>query len=535
MPHYRGITIPIPIGQGGLVGTQEQANAAPDSLIIADGLSYEGRLLRKEGGAAKYNSTAITGSPSIIGGHDWWPTAGTQRMVVLGSNGTLYKDTGSADFAVTLASGLTVSDIVPVFVEGGKEAAANNRKLFLFTGKNAVQVLSADGATTSNIATPPADWSGVNQPSFGMIHEGRLWGGGNANDPHRLYYSTTGNHEDLTGSGAGSLSIYPGEGERLVGGLSFNGAIILWKYPLGVYFVDTSDPTSANWKARRLSSAIGGASPHGFTQIDRDVMFIDPTGNIHLLSAVQEFGDAAASSLSQRFDIYSFIQNNINLARLPYARAVYYGAKREVHFALAATGSTTNNFRFVVDLNHENMLRFRYSTRDVCESLWLRKDTVTLVQRLISGDTAGFVWLMDQVLKAKDGAGYVSTFQTPYLDFAYADPLFATNRKIGQFLEVVVEPTGSHDLFVDVLWDGRHVQTINFNLGVIGAALGSFVLGTDTLATNRIVNRKRRLLGSGRRLSLVGRNSTALEDFAIGQFFFHGLVGDERMGRDDDT
>jgi hypothetical protein len=532
MVNYTGEIFPIPVGHGGLVGTKDQAEIAPDRLIVARNLSFEGRTLRKEGGATKYNSSAITAAPSVIGGWDWWPTDGTQRMVVLTNAGNYYKDSGDGTFPGTLASGLSVGSVVPVFVEGGKEAAANNRKLFMFTGKNAVQVLSADGATSAAISAPPADWTGVNQPSFGGVHENRLFGGGNLNDPHRVYFSLTTNHEDFTTTPL-SFAIFPGEGEKLIGGLSFGQFIVLWKFPRGIYVIDTADPSSANWKVRRLTRAVGGVSPLGAVAVDKDIIFVDHTCNFHALSAVQESSDAASSNITRSHDLYSFIKENFNLGQLANIRGVYYEAKREAHFAIAAAGATTNSARFVVDFNRDDMARFRYSDRDVCQSLWLRKDT-NLVSRLASGDNAGFVWNMDSDTKSKDGAGYAGSFQTPYMDFGWIDPRFATVRKQGEYLECVVEPQGNWNLSVDILWDGETVQTVLFNMGVSGAVLGSFVLGTDKLAGSQILNRKRRIVGSGRRLSLAGTNSGAGEDFSVGHFILHAQVGDERPGRDND-
>lgn len=530
---YLGHVFPIPVGHGGLVGTRDQVDIDPSQLIVARNVSFEGRTLSKEGGAAKYNTTVISGAPSVIGGWDWWPSDGTQRMVVVLSDGSIKKDSGPGTFGTTLVSGLTVTEVMPVFVEGGKEGAALNRKLFIFTGKNAVQVLAADGATTSNLLTPPADWTGANQPSWGLIHEGRLMGGGNLNDPHRLYYSTSTSHEDFTGAGSGSFAIYPGEGERIVGAMSFKGLVILWKYPVGIYVLDTTDPNIANWKVKRLSRAVGGVSPQGAIEVDNDVIFMDATANFHLLSAVQEFGDAAASNITIKNDIYTFIQRNFNLSRLRFAHGVYYSAKREAHFAVSGSSASMNNVRFVIDFNRHDTIRFRYSDRDVCESMWLRKDATT-IQRLVSGDDEGFVWLLDQAAKSKDGLGYAGAWQTPYMDFNWVDPRFGTVRKIGQFLECVAEPKGNWNLTVTVLWDGEAVQNVTFNMGVTGAVLGSFVLGTDMLGGDQILNRKRRIVGSGRRLSIAGVNSGPGEDFSVGHFYLHCLISDERPGRDDE-
>lgn len=534
---YTGQVFQIPLGQGGLVGTKNQALIQPGQLIVASGVSLYGGTLRKEGGAAKYNATAISGTPTILGGWDWWPSATTQRMVVLADNGNLYKDAGTGTFATTLASGLTVTNVVPVFVEGGKEVATSARKLFVFTGSNAVQVLSADGATTSNLATPPADWAGANQPSVGLIHKDRLWGAGNLNDPHRLYYSVATTHEDFTSAGSGSLPIYSGEGERIVDVVSFKGYIVVWKYPKGLYLVDTTDPSTTNWSVKRLTLGTGGISPCGHCLVDDDVMFIDPAGNIQLLSSVKEFGDMATHNLSWMYNIYTYINENVNLKLLNSAKMVYYPSKREVHLACTKKGSTFNDLRFVVDMNLENLTnlgqrytsyRFLVSERDVPISIWLRKDTNN-IPRLTIGDNVGFVWGLDQDTKSKDGNGYTGSWQTAYMDFSWIDPKLATVRKIGQFLEAVIEPTGNWNMRVDVYWDGVLTQTIQYNLGTTGAALGSFILGTNALAGNQIINKRKRLVGSGRRLSLAGSNNGAAEDFSIGTFFVECQVGDERQ------
>lgn len=524
---YSGFIAELPIGFGGLVGTKNQAKIQPDQLIVARNVDYASGTIRKMGGAAKYNSTVITGAPSIIGGWDWWPTDGVQRMVVLTSAGNYLKDSGSGTFADTLATGLTTTDVVPVFVEGGKEVAANNRKLFLFTGKNAPRVLSGDGITATAIATPPADWSGANQPVSGTIHAGRLWAGGNLNDPHRVYYSTTGNQEDFTGAGSGSISVFPGEGEKIVSMTSFKGLLIVWKFPVGVYLIDTSDPSVANWKVEKLSIGVGGVSPAGFAQIDDDVIYLDASGNFQLLSATTEFGDMSSNNLSKITQIDSFMKDNLNSNMFSKTRAVYYSHKREAHFAMAVSNATTLNADMVVDFNQQ-IPRYRFNDRDTNQSIWLRKDT-DLVPRPVIGDNAGFVWKIDQNLRNKGGLGYASEFQTPHLDFGFLDQKLATKRKNGQFLELVVEPTGNWNLSVDIMWDGVVKQTVQFNMGTSGSSLGSFVLGTDVLGGGQVINRKRRIVGSGRRLSLVCRNTGANEDFSLIRFYLHFGVSDERL------
>ena len=524
---YTGQIAEIPIGFDGLTGTKNASQILPGELVRAQNVEYAAGTLEKEGGATKYNSTAITGAPAVIGGWDWHPTEGVQRMIVVTSAGAVLRDDGAATFPTTLASGLSVSDVVPVFVEAGKEALANNRKLFMFTGKNSVQVLSGDGATTSAISAGPADWTGVAQPTFAFTHAGRLTAGGNSSDPHRWYLSLTTNHEDFTTTPL-QFAIFPGEGEKLIGGVSFGSLAILWKAPRGIYVVNTADPDAGNWTVSRLTDSTGMLSPRAFAMIDTDLVYLDQGANFQLLSSVDTFSDVASRNLGQQALMAEFFRTTLNYGGLRDCRAIWYSAKRQAHFSVRQLGSSQNDARLVLDFNRPDRTRWAYSPRDVVRALWLKRD-INGIQRPMAGDASGFVWNLDQTTRSKDGAGYEGAFTSAQLDFSTTDPKFGTIRKAGDFLELVVEPKGNWNLAVDVLWDGAAQETVQFNMGVTGAVLGSFVLDTDRLADEQVLNKKRRITGSGRRFSITGRNSGAGEDFSIARFFLHYRPMDERL------
>ena len=522
---FKGSIAEIPVGIQGLVGSKNISEISPGHLLVADNITYEAGTIGKEGGSAKYNSSAISGAPEVLGGIDWYPTDSTQRMVVLCDDGKLYKDSGDGSFPVELDTGLTVSNINPMFVEGGAEVAANNRKLFCLTGTNAIQVLSADGASTADLSTPPADWSGSNQPSCGAIHEGRFVGAGNLNDPHRVYFSLATDHEDFT-STALSISVYPGEGQKIVSIASIKGFLIVWKFPRGIYAIDSSNSDTSKWRAFRLTGKIGGVSPLGFAFIEDDLIFMDPGGNIHRLSAVEATGSFRTSAITDKENIAELLRTEVNLAQLSNTQAIFYAAKREAHFTLASSGTVFDR-RLVVDFNSQTS-RFRLSSKDTNRSIWLRQDSDN-IERPTTGDQAGFVWSLDQETRSKDGSGYQGQFQTSHTDMSFLDPNLAVINKNARWLELVVEPKGNWDLSVDILWDDVISDTVTFNMGTAGASLGSFVLGTDKLAGTNLVNKRRRVVGSGRRLSLVGRNNGAGEDFSVSKFFL-GFVGGSDRG-----
>lgn len=525
---FNGLIAQLPIGLSGLTGTHSLSQVVLTQLLAAENLTFENGTLQKEGGALKYNASAISGSPKILGAWDWFPTTVLQRLVVFTADGKLLKDTGSGSFGTVLATGLSITSgpitSVPVFVEGGSEFILNPKKLFIFTGANQLKVLSGDGIAVTNVSKPSADWAGT-FPVCGTLHDNRLWGA----MQHRVYFSQFSDHEDFQDStNAGSLAIYPGEGESIVSIMSFKGQLLVFKYPSGIYVVNTTDPTIVNWTVTRLSKVLGAAGSGVVINIDDDVLFCDPGGVFHLISATQEQGDYGLDSASKAAQMDSFIRDNLSLVRLRNAQAVFYSAKREVHFGLSQTGAGPNNSRLVVDINVTAALRWRYSDRDINETLFLRRD-VSGVPRLACGTSDGFIYLLDQVSRVKDGQGYVGKFQSPHLDMSHIDPTYATKRKNGHFLELIVEPKGNWNLLVDIYWDGKYHETVSFNMGVTGDTIGNFELDTDVLGADQVLNQKKRITGSGRRISIVGYNSGVGEDFSVSSFFLHYTLGTEML------
>lgn len=527
---YAGLIVPLNIGFQGFTGRRNPVITQPGKLTAAQDITFEGGLLQKEGGAAKYNSSAISGTPDVIGGWDWHPTGtSTQRMVVVTSAGAILKDSGAGTFPTTLASGLTVTDSVPVFAEGGAEVAGNDRKLFIFLGSDSPEVLSADGATTAAMTAEAADWA-ANPPTFGFMHAGggfsaaRLYAGGNANDKHRIYYSTPTDHGDFTGTGSGSISVYPGVGARLVGGVSWKGVAVLFKRN-AIYLLDTASITDP--LVKQVSSTVGAAGPGGILQIENDVLFMSRQGSIHALSAVQEFGDSETSNLTAVEDLDEWIRRNVNLSVLENVRSIWYPAKREAHFCVALIGSTELNCRIILDLSQPGNIRFRISKRDEPYSIWMKEDSDG-VSRPVYGDGGGFVYDMDQEGRTLAGASYQSVIQSTPDDLTVqiGDLRAATRNKNGQFLELVASPADATSLPVQVWWDEQYHETVTFDLSGTGTVLPMTI--PFLLGGGRIIRQKRRITGGGRTISLRIVHEDAA-NFALAQFYLHFTLGDERL------
>ena len=527
---YTGLVATIPLGEEGLTGNKNENIQRPSQLVLARNITWENNITQKEGGWDYYNASPISGAPLLDAGWDWWPTATAQRMIVSGQDGSVYRDAGTGTFPVTMASGLSASPTVPVFVECGAEVAGNNRTLLYFTGVNAVTQVDGDAVTLTAITAAAADWTGSNQPYFGVVHAGRVWAGGNSNDPHRLYYSTTTDHTDFAGAGSGSVSVFPGESERLMGGVSFKGLLIVFKYPTGIYLVDTRDPTAANWTIERLTNAVGLPGPRAITIIGNQdaILWLDQGANIRSAVSVQDFGNIQTSNLSQSLSLTTYLREIINFARLPYAQALYYPEKDKAYICLSSTGLGRNDLRLSIDFTG-GLPRFQISEDDASESLWLRKDGDNIPRPTIGA--VGQVKLFDMASRNRAGAAYTAEAQTPSLDLGFIDTAIAHRRKNGQFLELVMKPASALDstVYVDVFWDDQFSETILFGAGAIGTPLGQFQLDVSALGYSvAATRRKQRLRGSGQRIAFRVYNPTKDSDVQVSAIRLFFTVGAER-------
>lgn len=535
---YRGLVIPLPVGQQGFSGTENPSQAGPGHLLYTDGVELQAGIIRKEGGASKFNSSALDGGAVIVSGINWTPVGADRRDVVFTSTGKVLKDTGAGTFGTTMVTGLTdIREPPPWFAVGGGESVGAARHLFLFSATNQVQEATGDAGTMAAISGPAADWTGAgNFPTFGILHGARLWAGGNNSDPHRLYYSTLTDHEDFAGAGGGTIAIFPGEGERLAGAVSFRGALVVFKYPVGIYIVNTSDPSPANWSVTPLTRAVGTLNQHTIVQVENDIFYLDIAGDVHALSTTQEFGDLTTSDIGDSESIHQFMRRYVNVSKLRRAQGIWYGRRQQAWWAMPLLGSDDNNLRFITlveaspsQQQGQPTKRFFMSRRDECVSMWTRPD-LNNVPSPVVGDTDGFVWLLDQDARSKDGAGYAFTFETANTDFGFFDQALATRMKAGQFLEISYEPRGDWDLTVEVFWDDVLTDTLLFNMGSGGAVLGSFILDTDVLASSVVRSARVKMDGSGRRLRLVGSNSGDGQDISLANFYVHLTPMDERVG-----
>ena len=507
---FEGATIPIPLGQVGLDGRETSDLVRIGALKKAEGIDYNGGI-QSEGPTEKIDSNAVSGAPTCKGLIDWEPVEGTRRIVSSWDNGVVYKEVDGNIASVNLKGALGGSPLAQ-FTAGGAEVEGNNRKLFRANGNDAVQVLSGDGITMSTITSPPTDWSGATQPMALVLHAGPagtpgggfMWGLLN----HRIYRSKSTDHEDFTTS-VYNLGINPGEGQKLMAGVSFNGILYLFKDE-GIYFLNDFNPDDTKWDIRKKTSKVGVASPQAWGQIGDDILLLDKSGTFHLLSAVQELeketGNIKASSLSNAMEIDTFIRNNVNIGRLDMATSVTYPNKQTVEFSVPRKGTQVLNMRLRFNFSDISQVRFSHSDRDNANAMALRVDPASGVRKPIFGDDAGFVWQMDS---GPLDTGYTREFEihASRLEHVGDGSLGAVNKNfVGALIEFVGASQGNLTLTPIIDNKPGTARTVSMQGPgdpIDGTATG-FTFPTSALGAEGAFTRRVRFGGSGRRLGVKG-------------------------------
>jgi len=332
---------------------------------------------------------------------------------------------------------------------------------------------------TGNVAT----LGGTAPAGRGMVyHAGRGWiWGANANQS-RLYYSASGNVEDWVGADTGSIDVAPEDGDRIVGVLpNYKKKLIVFKGPNrgSIHVISGTAPTGSD--AFALSPMVSGIplqSHNSLVPIGDDAAFASNRG-IHLLSAVQEFGDFGEKDVTRY--LKKFFRSDINRTKFGQVWGVNYSAKSCALWTFTANGATENNL--VLGLSY---VRFEeegfkpFTWRRDCFSAALRKHPTTLLDEVVFGGTDGFCRRQDTDDRNIDSStAYTLHMQSPKLMLASQDsrgkPMgdqpFALNSIYMRSVAM-----GDYDVQMTVIRDKGASDSYAFNQGFEG-----FLLDTDFL------------------------------------------------------
>lgn len=493
----------FPGGQGGLNRMKNMQLLPPTDLTWVDGITAEILTWQKEGGAVKLFGSSLGTSVQSL--WDFFSAAFVQETVAALGDGRLV--TLDANGIVKTIATLTGAvNRFGWFVEGFSQEGV--KALFYFDGYSVPQVYMGDAAT-SNILSTSADWVDHQQPHMAFLHRFRMIAMGGSNN-HTLYLSSPRDHRQFSDRVGDStiLSVYPGEGQRLMGGISFRKKAYVAKYPRGIYFIDDSSTNIQEWQILPVTPAIGIAGPGCWCPNENDVVILDTEGYFHNMSAIRTF-DQEEIPPAFSIEVSDFLRAQINLTRLDLVRSRYYGRNKQMVWCLPGNGATVNNRKLIIDYNIPERPRLFWSTRDECVSITTRRNNH--IEELIIGDSQGSVWRLDQETKSKDGQGYRSQFEYGSYPILEKGVQSANLRE----LQVIFAPAGDWDVTYEIHTDGVLSQVVHVSQQTSGGAVGSLTLDADVLAGATIQNDRQRLIGECNYVKILGFNDQAGQDFNV--------------------
>jgi hypothetical protein len=403
---------------------------------------------------------------------DFWDTETTHRLVSLTDLNTIFvsEPLTPSNLTPALTVGQFAYGTTPItkgaIVPCGQEAPLRGRKMAVFTTGNTtpVRVVGPTGAVTT-ISKGLSDWANA-APVNGVVHQNRLAVFGSTKMPHAVAFSSPTDHEDFTTTPL-IIQTDSGVGERIWCGVNFDGALLVWKYPRGIFYVDSSDPDVTKWTRGVKSIGLGCAPSAGAVlPVDDDVLFLSAEGTFHMLSAVDTKSGVAASDLGSLLKINNWLRDKVNMSELQLVTSVWDAFSRTAYFALPPKGSTAASLILKFDFSARDRdvdgvpLKFSYTYRDTGDALTLYRELPYGISRPLVGDGTA-VHLIDQTSATKGGASYPMRAQTPPLDMATVDETYRTQRKNWDFVEVLLEPNATPEtLRIEVYLDGQHSHDI---------------------------------------------------------------------------
>jgi hypothetical protein len=468
---YKGETYLIPGNAGGFTAEELSSEISPEMLVVAENINLNKNGKASRGGTSHVNSTAVSGTPKILGIFDFILKNGNRFLIFGGSDGNLYKD-----FTTTIKTGLGV---------GFFDFEVWNENLISVNRVAKPQSWDGVAVNSSDLANLPTDWTAnVSYPGqiikHGRGNSERMWALLVPEKPFDLYASDLNdgiNDPDFSDANVKVFHIETGDGIGLTGGIEFGERLILFS-KRRAYIFDDSDINPTNWGYQQAQWEGGAAHERLIVKTPNDVVSMMEDGTIYSITAVQSFGDYKAASLTREAFIDEYIKDNIDLTLINDFHAIYDPVLRAIKFFMIRKGSSRVDTALVYFIDRgprngwtiHNNLNFDSGYSSVSSAL---VTSVTGDFKIYTGGYSGFIWELETANKNDNNNGYFAGIKTPELFFG--DPRTA-KKTIRGFVSAREE--GNYDLDVDIWVDSiKQAPTTIKPLGV-GGVYGTGLYGT---------------------------------------------------------
>lgn len=480
MPDSIYPTIIVPLGNVGYATDLPKQARSLTHYEKADNCIFEvGGQVGKFGGAEKINSVAMSGGPNVTGTYDYWfgggATVMSQKFIAVTADSKVYKEDMDGTFDDITGTATITAGAIPIF------STATNLLVIAFNTRDVI--LKWDGAAAAVSALD----AGAPRGKGFVFHCNRGW----IWDASNLYCSAYG---DLTAwppdADTGTFVLDSGDGDEIIGAASHTRSnLIIFKGPnKGSIWTLQGTALTGSDAFGFPNASVRGIPLQSHNSIiplaDGDLAFMSPRG-IHLLSAVQKFGNFAPSDIT-RF-LRRHFKDKLSRANQAAVWGVDYKEKKCLLWATTTIGTTENNQMFGLDYGRlpEDGWKAFTVTRG-CNSLGIRKHPTTKIDELVTGNTDGFVRRQDTASRNIDTTtAYSFNLISPRLLLGQAD---AAGKLRGdqpitiEEIYVRSESAGNYTLHGNFNRDNLPGESYAFTLG----NTGGFIMGQSLLQAGGI-------------------------------------------------
>lgn len=500
---FYGKTYNIPCDKGGLFDHPNIDLVSPQAMIFPSrniNLHLGGR--GKRGGTTHVNESALTGTPAITGIYDFIQSNMTQFVVLSTSDGKVWKDTST-----TIKTGL-MEGLFPSF-------ETFNDCLYMCNGMDTPAYWDGSSASMTDMTSIPTSWSG-NMP-FQFVKHGygvseRLW----AVTKDSIWGSKNSDATDFSDDDVIQIPITTPEGGGLTAIAEFGDRLFIFGRR-SLYILDDSLSDVSGWGYQQAQFNGGVANWRLVCKTPTDLVCMMEDGDIYSMKAGQNYGDYQWASIARPAFMHKWIQDNVNLSQISKFHMVFDPILRAIKIFVVQSGQTNVNMclLYFIDRDpaeawmvHDNQ---NYASGyNACSSAIVRYATGNY--RNYTGDYSGFIWRLECPDRNDNGNPYYAGFTTPPLNFE-------NPRITKRFVDarIVMNPKGNYNLNIKWWVDGSYKNTSTISMAGTGAILDLFLLDTDYLGGDEVIDGRVPIGEIGKRIKFEIYNNGDDQDFFISQ------------------
>jgi hypothetical protein len=464
-----------------------------DWLVDATDIVYDvdGSKVKREG-FAFHDSAAITNTPVVVGGRDYWANLSgtkTQKIVVADNQATskVWFNSPSGGAWTELAKDATAT-AAPTSVKQVSFEVFNDDLIMAFDCANNIKPVKWNKQEGGNTYKPLL---GSTQAfKFIRKHQGRIWACGDPTFKDRLYFSGPGNHEEWGGDGdSGALDVDPGDGDPTglnaifpsFRSMTYSGytAVLFAAKLQQIYKITGTTPV--DYKITPFSRGVGVVSHNSCISVDMDDIYFCSERGFHSLVQTEKMGDFEGSYLS--YDIQKYFQR-LDKSQLKYIQGVWIPQLNSAAWCVSENGTNMDTI-LLYDVRFKAWYRWTGTTPS---ALFHVQDNTVNFKRMYIGTSVG------RLAKAQAPAVYhdfasTAITQTVKTPFIYPDNNPATIKGMKK-LGVWCKMAAGTNLTITVRLAGvNSPQTLTFASVTSGTPkLGvDFIMGVSVLDADQLL------------------------------------------------